>query len=57
MTTNEEALQITDKNYQMFQDLGVQGTPAILIDGQIIPGYVPYEKLSPMVEELLAEAK
>lgn len=57
VTTNEEALQITDKNYQMFQDLGVQGTPAILIDGQIIPGYVPYEKLSPMVEELLAEAK
>lgn len=55
LTTSEEALQITDKNYEMFQDFGVQGTPAILIDGQIIPGYVPYEKLSPMVEELLAE--
>jgi hypothetical protein len=27
----------------------------MLIDGQLLPGYLPYEKLAPMVEDKIAE--
>lgn len=47
--------QMAQRNYQLFNDLGVRGTPAILIGDQLIPGYIPYEQLSPMIEKILAE--
>ncbi|MGD8172735.1 DsbA family protein [Vibrio sp. TRT 21S02] len=54
VSTDDEMIEMVKKNYQLFIDLGIQGTPAMLIDGQLIPGYLPYEKLAPMVEEKLA---
>ncbi len=49
------ATDIVQKNYQSFNDLGVRGTPAMLIDGQLLPGYLPYEQLAPMVKKMIAE--
>ena len=42
-----------NKNYQLFAQLGLQGTPALLIDGEIIPGYLPIEKLEPIIKAKL----
>ncbi|OCH40228.1 DsbA family protein [Aliivibrio fischeri] len=55
VSTNDEVQDMVAKNYQLFTDLGVRGTPAMLIDGQLLPGYLPYEKLAPMVEAKIAE--
>ncbi|GEK14413.1 DsbA family protein [Aliivibrio fischeri] len=55
VSTVQETQDMVAKNYQLFTDLGVRGTPAMLIDGQLLPGYLPYEKLAPMVEAKIAE--
>ena len=46
--------QVT-KNYQLFAQLGLQGTPAMLIGDQVIPGYLPIEKLEPIIQAQLAK--
>ncbi|WP_028863452.1 DsbA family protein [Psychromonas aquimarina] len=46
---------ILQKNYQIFLELGLKGTPAMIINNQIIPGYMPLDKLKPIVEQALAE--
>jgi thiol:disulfide interchange protein DsbC len=39
-------------NYKLGQSLGINGTPTIILDsGQIIPGYVPAEKLVAGLEQ------
>jgi protein-disulfide isomerase len=42
-----------DKSYQIFSELGLNGTPAMLIGDQILPGYLPYDQLKPIVEDAL----
>lgn len=38
------------EQYQLGLDMGVQGTPAIILpDGQLVPGYVPAERLAGML--------
>ena len=44
-----------EQNLSVFTALGLRGTPAILIDNQIIPGLVPYEQLQQIVEEWQSE--
>ena len=46
--------QVT-KNYQLFAQLGLQGTPAMLIGDEVIPGYLPIEKLEPIIQAQLAK--
>ncbi|KAB2823963.1 DsbA family protein [Aliivibrio finisterrensis] len=55
VSTDKEVEDMVAKNRQLFTDLGARGTPAMLIDGQLLPGYLPYEKLAPMVEDKIAE--
>ncbi|MCC4788571.1 DsbA family protein [Vibrio splendidus] len=43
------------ENYDLFTKLGVRGTPAMLIDGTLLPGYLPYEKLYQIVKAKLEE--
>lgn len=43
------------KNYQIFAQLGLRGTPALLIGDEIIPGYLPIEKLEPIIQAKLAQ--
>lgn len=51
---NQTQQQVT-KNYQLFAQLGLQGTPAMLIGDEVIPGYLPIEKLEPIIQEQLAQ--
>ena len=45
------------EQYQLGQALGVTGTPALLMkDGQLIPGYVPPEKLKERLDAMTAAA-
>ncbi len=43
------------KNYQLFNDLGIRGTPGMLIDGEIIAGYMPLERLELVVLDKLKD--
>ncbi|HET7409842.1 MAG TPA: DsbA family protein [Paracoccaceae bacterium] len=42
------------KNYQLAQALGLQGTPAFVVGDQIIRGYLPADELAAAVEEARA---
>lgn len=48
---------ILSKNYQLFMDLGIRGTPGMLVGDEIIPGYMPMEKLEPIMLEFMEKAK
>ncbi|QEL12884.1 DsbC family protein [Kushneria phosphatilytica] len=40
------------KQYQLGQQLGVQGTPAIVFpDGRMVPGYLPVDRLTAMINQ------
>ena len=54
LNVQEKTQQQLAKNYQLFSELGLNGTPALLIGQQIIPGYLPLDKLAPVIEEALA---
>ncbi|EIZ1172003.1 DsbA family protein [Vibrio vulnificus] len=43
--------QILARNYRLFNHLGMQGTPGMLLNGKIIPGYVPFDKLEALVKD------
>ncbi len=49
----DHAMAMSAKNYQLMLKLGVQGTPAMIIDDQLIPGYLPYDQLLQLVKERL----
>ena len=51
----EKTQQQVTKNYQLFAQLGLQGTPAMLIGDEVIPGYLPIEKLEPIIQAQLAK--
>jgi protein-disulfide isomerase len=40
-------------DYNLGIDAGVQGTPTNFINGQMIPGAVPYENMKELIDELL----
>ncbi|QEA38974.1 protein-disulfide isomerase [Pistricoccus aurantiacus] len=43
--------ELVARQYQLGAALGVQGTPAIILpSGQLVPGYVPAERLAKMLE-------
>ncbi len=46
----EIAAQLT-KNQEMAQKLAISGTPAFIVGGQIIRGYVPYEALKTIIAD------
>ena len=37
-------------NYRAFMELGLRGTPAMIIGDQVAPGYLPYPQLEAMVK-------
>ncbi|MEZ9565596.1 DsbA family protein [Vibrio artabrorum] len=55
VSSNSEISIEVAENYNLFTKLGVQGTPAMLIDGTLLPGYLPYEKLYPIIKAKLDE--
>ncbi|GEA50013.1 copper sensitivity protein ScsC [Vibrio inusitatus NBRC 102082] len=46
--------ELINKNLALFSDLGLRGTPAMLVDGEIISGYLTYEKLQALVDDKLS---
>jgi thiol:disulfide interchange protein DsbC len=47
-----------DEQYQLGRELGVTGTPSLLTpEGQMIPGYVPPDKLRARLDQMAATAK
>ena len=48
------AQEIIDMNMEMFRDIGLRGTPSLIIDQQLIPGYVEYDVIADVVEKALA---
>lgn len=44
------------EHYELGQAMGVQGTPALFLeDGEMIPGYVPADKLGAMLKQRFAD--
>ncbi|MGF1748677.1 DsbA family protein [Vibrio cionasavignyae] len=50
LVTSKVSDEVLDRNYQFFADLGLRGTPALVINDQIIPGYLPYPQLKQALE-------
>ena len=55
LTRQDETRTMIDKNYQMFSELGLRGTPAMIMGTEIIPGYMPIEQLRPIVKAQIAK--
>ncbi|HIQ04271.1 MAG TPA: DsbA family protein, partial [Anaerolineae bacterium] len=49
-------LQAIRADYQETQRYGFRGTPSFVINGRLIPGFLPWERFGPLVEASLAEA-
>lgn len=54
LVDDKETKALLDKNYQYFTQLGLRGTPALIINDQIIPGYVPFDELEKVIDQELA---
>ncbi|WP_157490714.1 DsbA family protein [Enterovibrio coralii] len=53
LQTSEETQKMIEKNYQLFTELGLRGTPAMIIGDHIVPGYVPMEELKKLIDQAL----
>jgi len=49
LENDAQVAQLTAKNYQAFSELGLQGTPAMIINGQVLAGYLPYPQLKEVI--------
>jgi protein-disulfide isomerase len=46
-----EITAILDKIREIAADLGIRGTPAVILGDEMLPGAVPYEELKKLVDE------
>ncbi|USD66083.1 DsbA family protein [Vibrio sp. SCSIO 43136] len=51
--TNPHTDEMIEQNFALFRQLGIRGTPAMLIEGKVVSGYLPMTKLEPMIVDLL----
>jgi len=57
LKASQQARTTVNKNYQTFHSLGLRGTPAMMINNSVIPGYLPYERLkNRLSKEINAES-
>ncbi|USD76586.1 DsbA family protein [Vibrio sp. SCSIO 43009] len=54
LVDDKETKALLDKNYQYFTQLGLRGTPALIINDQVIPSYVPFDELEQVIDQELA---
>ena len=52
---SEKVRQSIQKNLQLAQTLGVTGTPAFVVNGQLLPGAVPLAELQKLIKEARAK--
>lgn len=53
LAQNSDVRDAIEQNYRAFTELGLRGTPAIMIGAGVIPGYVEYEQLAEVVRSQL----
>lgn len=53
LKVDDTASEAIERNQQTFRRLGFRGTPTLLVGNQVVPGFVPYERLQPIVEQAL----
>lgn len=51
LKATEEGQDIVGQNYRTFIELGLRGTPALIIGDQVAPGYMPFEQLNAIVKQ------
>ncbi|GAB7220309.1 DsbA family protein [Vibrio comitans] len=56
MNPSMKSDELVNKNLELFRALGMRGTPAMLIDGEMVSGYLTYDKLQAIVDDKLANA-
>ncbi|WP_283131282.1 DsbA family protein [Enterovibrio norvegicus] len=50
---HDATVEMVERNVSLFQQLGLRGTPAMIIGDDVVPGYLPAEKLAPLIESAL----
>ncbi|MEZ9144245.1 DsbA family protein [Vibrio sp. 10N.286.52.C3] len=51
LKTTHEQNQVLTTNHQTFSALGLTGTPTMMMNGNVLPGYVPYDRLKDIVDD------
>ncbi|MEZ9048890.1 DsbA family protein [Vibrio sp. 10N.247.311.64] len=51
LKTTQEQNQVLTTNHQTFSALGLTGTPTMMMNGNVLPGYVPYDRLKEVVDD------
>ncbi|TVU65854.1 DsbA family protein [Vibrio atlanticus] len=51
LKTTQEQSQVLTTNHQTFSALGLTGTPTMMMNGNTLPGYVPYDRLKDIVDD------
>ena len=50
-------IDLIEREREEAASLGARGTPTLVINGQMVPGYLPFDRFQPLIEEALAKAK
>ncbi|KAB2825089.1 DsbA family protein [Aliivibrio finisterrensis] len=53
LTPNQEKVKMVEKSEQIFTQLGLRGTPSLIIGNEIIPGFIPTEDLKAIIDKQL----
>jgi protein-disulfide isomerase len=51
LKSTPELDSVLTTNHQTFSALGLTGTPTMIINGQLLPGYMPYDRLKDVVDQ------
>lgn len=57
LNPSKEHQDLVEKNEFIFSQLGLRGTPSLIIGDQIIPGYIPVEQLKQEIDNQLNKLK
>jgi len=50
-------IDLIERERQEAVSLGARGTPTLVINGTMVPGYLPFDRFQPLIEDALTKAK
>jgi len=50
-------IDLIEREREEAASLGARGTPTLVINGQMVPGYLPFDRFQPLIEEALVEGE
>ncbi len=53
LTPNQKKKTLVEKNEKIFSQLGLRGTPSLIIGSEIIPGFIPQDQLEATIKAQL----